>query len=143
MSIENFEIPSIPSEDLALLKQKLKDTKYPNELEKDVGWKYGAPRRAVEPLVQTWLNDYDWEKAHAELNQWNNYIATIDGLRVHFIHEPSDKPGAIPLLLLNGWPSTVYEYHKVINTLRDGSTNDSQVFILHIFVLFTSDLYEW
>ncbi|KAG2222517.1 hypothetical protein INT45_012831 [Circinella minor] len=128
MSIESFEIPSIPPEDLALLKQKLKNPKYPNELEKDVGWKYGAPRRAVEPLVQTWLNDYDWENARAELNQWNHCIATIDGLRVHFIHEPSKNPDSIPLLLLNGWPSTVYEYHKVINTLRDGSTNDSQTF---------------
>ncbi|KAI9253775.1 Alpha/Beta hydrolase protein [Phascolomyces articulosus] len=131
MSIEPFEIPSIPPERLALLNEKLKNAEYPNELETDVGWKYGAPRWAVEPLVQTWLNDYDWEKVRAKMNQWHHYHATIDGLRVHFIHEPSKNPDAIPLLLLNGWPSTFYEYHKVINPLRDGASN-TQAF--HVIV---------
>ncbi|KAI9489803.1 Alpha/Beta hydrolase protein [Zychaea mexicana] len=64
-SIEPFEIPSIPPQRLASLKEKLQNVEYPNELEKNVGWKYGAPRRAVEPLVQAWLNDYNWEKAQA------------------------------------------------------------------------------
>ncbi|KAI9493081.1 Alpha/Beta hydrolase protein [Zychaea mexicana] len=127
MSIEPFEIPSIPSERLALLKQKLQNAEYPNELEKDAGWTYGAPRWAVEPLVKAWLNEYDWEKARAEMNQWHHYQVTIQGLRVHFIHEPSDSPDAIPLLLLNGWPSNFYEYHKVIQPLRDGA-NGGQAF---------------
>ncbi|KAI9489860.1 hypothetical protein BDB00DRAFT_790791 [Zychaea mexicana] len=76
-SIEPFEIPSIPPQRLASLKEKLQNVEYPNELEKNVGWKYGAPRRAVEPLVQAWLNDYNWEKARAEMNKWHHYRAEI------------------------------------------------------------------
>ncbi|KAI9259634.1 Alpha/Beta hydrolase protein [Phascolomyces articulosus] len=127
MSIEPFEVPSISPERLALLKEKLKNAEYPNELEKDVGWTYGAPRWAVEPLVKAWLNDYNWETARAEMNRWHHYHVTIQGLRVHFIHEPSKSPDAIPLLLLNGWPSNFYEYHKVIEPLRDGA-NGGQAF---------------
>ncbi|KAI9259609.1 Alpha/Beta hydrolase protein [Phascolomyces articulosus] len=131
MSIEPFEIPSIPPERLALLKERLTHAEYPNELEQDVEWTYGAPRWAVEPLVKAWLNDYNWETARAEMNRWHHYHATIQGLRVHFVHERSEKPDAIPLLLLNGWPSNFYEYHKVIEPLRDGD-NGKQAF--HVIV---------
>ncbi|KAI8136722.1 Alpha/Beta hydrolase protein [Fennellomyces sp. T-0311] len=120
MSIEPFEVPSIPSDRFELLKQKLRNAEYPNELEKDVGWKYGAPRWAVEPLVQEWLNNYDWEKARAEMNRWHHYRVPIQGLNIHFIHEPSSNPDAVALLLLNGWPSNFYEFHKIIEPLRDG-----------------------
>ena len=128
MTIGPFKIPSIAPKQLELLKQKLKNAEYPNELESGdaVGWKYGAPRWAVESLVQSWLNDYDWEKTRAKMNQWNHYHAMIHGLHVHFIHEPSNQSDAIPLLLMNGWPSNFYEFYKVIQPLRDGDSG-SQV----------------
>ena len=128
MTIGLFKIPSIPLRQLELLREKLKNVEYPNELEKNstVGWKYGAPRWAVEPLVQSWLHDYDWEKARIRMNYWNHYHAMIHGLHVHFIHEPSDELDAIPLLLMNGWPSNFYEFYKVIEPLRDGD-NGNQV----------------
>ena len=71
-------------------------------------------------MVEKWLHDYDFEVARTEINQWHHYHTPIDGLKIHFIHEPSPQPGAIPILLCHGWPSTFYEFHKVINTLRDG-----------------------
>ncbi|KAJ8651814.1 hypothetical protein O0I10_012606 [Lichtheimia ornata] len=120
MSIEPFTIPSFTSEQLSLLKDKLSKTLYPNELEVDVGWTYGAPTWAVKPLVKAWLEDFDWEKPRKEMNQWHHYRTTIQGLKIHFVHEPSNHPDAVPLLLINGWPSTFYEYHKVIQPLRDG-----------------------
>ena len=112
MSIEPFEIPSIPSGRLASLKERLKNAEYPNELEKDVGWSHGVPRWAVEPLVTAWLNDYNWEKSRTEMNRRHHYKVTIQDLCVHFIHEPSNNPEDIPLLLINGWPSNFYEYHS-------------------------------
>ncbi|KAI7876171.1 alpha/beta-hydrolase [Lichtheimia hyalospora FSU 10163] len=120
MSIEPFEVPSFTPEQLSLLKERLRTTVYPNELEANVGWEYGAPTWAVKPLVQAWLQDFDWEKSRKEMNQWHHYRTTIQDLKIHFIHEPSNHPDAVPLLLINGWPSTFYEYHKVIQPLRDG-----------------------
>lgn len=120
MDFEPFTVPSFSSKDLELLRDKLSKPIYPNELEQDVGWSYGAPTWAVKPLVEKWLNDFDWEVSRAEMNRWHHYHTTIDGLRIHLVHEPSSCPDAIPILLLHGWPSSFYEFHKIIEPLRDG-----------------------
>ncbi|KAI9493382.1 epoxide hydrolase N terminus-domain-containing protein [Zychaea mexicana] len=88
------------------LKERLRNAEYPDELEREVGWKYEAYRWAVKPYVNYWFNNYDWEKPRAELNRWHHYQVTIQDLRLHFVHEPSSQPGgAVPLVLINGWPS--------------------------------------
>ncbi|KAI9318090.1 Alpha/Beta hydrolase protein [Dichotomocladium elegans] len=127
MSIEPFTIPTFSTKQLDLLKQKLEHIVEPQELEQDIGWKLGAPKSAVKSIAHAWLHTYDWEAVRAKMNRWHNYRVTIEGLKIHFIHEPSANPDAIPLVLLNGWPSTCYEYHKVIETLRDG-VNGGQAF---------------
>lgn len=139
MSIEPFTIPSFTSEQLSFLKDRLSKTIYPNELEVDVGWKYGAPTWAVKPLVKAWLEDFDWEKPRKEMNQWHHYRTTIQGLKIHFVHEPSSHPDAVPLLLINGWPSTFYEYHKVIQPLRDGELGGQ---VCRIYILWSTIPYH-
>jgi len=37
----------------------------------------------------------------------------MDGQNVHFLHVRSVEPGAVPLLLLHGWPSSVMEFRRV------------------------------
>lgn len=120
MDFEPFTVPGFTSQQLELLKDKLSKTQYPNELEKDVGWKYGAPTWAVQPMVKEWLESYDWEIARNEMNRWHHYHTTIDGLAIHFVHEPSSNPDAVPIVLVHGWPSSFYEFHKIIEPLRDG-----------------------
>ncbi|KAI8145973.1 Alpha/Beta hydrolase protein [Fennellomyces sp. T-0311] len=129
--IEPFTVPSFTPEQLAFLKDKLSKPVYPNELEEDYKWDYGAPTWAVKPLAEEWLGNYDWEKPRTKMNRWHHYHTTIDGLKVHFVHEPSSNPDAIPIMLVHGWPSTFYEFHKVIEPLRDGA-NGEQAF--HVVV---------
>jgi hypothetical protein len=38
---------------------------------------------------------------------------TAEG-RASFIQQKSKNPNAMPLLLLNGWPSSIVEYEKVV-----------------------------
>jgi len=40
-------------------------------------------------------------------DRFQHYTSDIEGVNVHFIHEKSDHPDAIPLLLLHGWPGTI------------------------------------
>ncbi|KAI8338532.1 Alpha/Beta hydrolase protein [Chlamydoabsidia padenii] len=126
-----FVVPSLSDKQKNQLQEKLADATYPNELETKVGWEYGAPTWAVKSMADTWQHDYDFEKARQEINQWKHYHTKIDGLNIHFIHEPSPHPNAIPILLCHGWPSTFYEFHKVIAPLRDG-LNGAQAF--HVVV---------
>ncbi|CAO3581146.1 unnamed protein product [Absidia cylindrospora] len=120
--IQDFEIPSFTTSQLSDLHQRIDSGIQPHEFtnQKD-SWQYGTPWKALEPLVAEWRNSYDWEDARTELNQWHHYKYTTEqGLKIHFVHEVSSDPNAIPLILCHGWPSTFYEFHKVINPLRDG-----------------------
>jgi pimeloyl-ACP methyl ester carboxylesterase len=40
--------------------------------------------------------------------RFNHSIVEIEGLNIHFIHEKSSVPGAIPVLLLHGWPGMFF-----------------------------------
>lgn len=125
MEFEPFTVPSFEPEQLELLRDKLSKPIFPNELEQDVGWEYGAPAWAVKPMLDAW-KDYDFEKPREEMNRWHHYRTQIEDLKIHCVHEPSPHPDAIPIMLLHGWPSSFYEFHKIIEPLRDGA-NGNQV----------------
>jgi pimeloyl-ACP methyl ester carboxylesterase len=66
-----------------------------------------------------WLNNYDWSKEEAALNKFNHSMVDIGNITVHFIHQRSSDPKAIPLLLTHGWPGSFYEFHNVITPLSN------------------------
>lgn len=114
--IEKFVVPDLDKEYLA---SKLNNVRYPNEYEDpSVGWKCGAPTWAVKDMVKAWKT-YNWDTARAEINSWNHYKTLIEDLNIHFIHEPSTDPNATAIILIHGWPSTFYEFHKMIEPLKD------------------------
>jgi hypothetical protein len=115
-----FEIPKFSKERVQQLQDKIAPIIWPNELEKDYGWSLGAPTWAVKPLVEEWADSFDWDEPRAEMSRWNHYRMKVDGLLIHYVHERSSHPDAIPIVLLHGWPSTFYEFHKLIDPLRDG-----------------------
>src|SRR5690606_32436128 len=47
------------------------------------------------------------------------FLTTIDGQRIHFLHVRSPEEGALPLLLTHGWPGSVVEFLDVIGPLSD------------------------
>jgi epoxide hydrolase len=115
-----FHIPEFTQNQLELLRDRTSQIIWPNELEKDYGWTLGAPTWAVKPLVEQWVHGYDWQVPRAEMQRWHHYQMKVDGLLMHYVHERSSHTDAIPIVLLHGWPSTFYEFHKLIEPLRDG-----------------------
>ncbi|KAK7005958.1 epoxide hydrolase domain protein, partial [Favolaschia claudopus] len=51
------------------------------------------------------------------LKTFNHFTADIEGQSVHFIHEKSADPNAIPIILLHGWPGSFHEFTPVIKNL--------------------------
>ena len=50
------------------------------------------------------------------MNSFDQFITNIEGIDVHFIHaKPMLKAGqkAKPLIIVHGWPGSVYEFYKV------------------------------
>ncbi|KAI7906869.1 Alpha/Beta hydrolase protein [Cokeromyces recurvatus] len=125
--IEKFDIPKL---DKVELLDKLSNIRLPNEFKDNssIGWKCGTPSWAVQEMVRAWKEGFNWEEKRKEMSQWHHYKTTINELNIHFIHEVSSKTtDAIPIILLHGWPSSFYEFHKIIEPLRDG-INSTQSF---------------
>lgn len=108
----------VPDAVLTDLQTRLEAARWPDELI-DSDWDYGTSRAYLRELVEYWRSEYDWRAHESRLNQFDQFTTAIDGLDIHFIHQRSPHDQALPLLLLNGWPSSIDEYAKVIGPLTD------------------------
>jgi pimeloyl-ACP methyl ester carboxylesterase len=115
--VKPFRI-DIPQSDLDNLGERLAATRWPNEVT-GAGSDYGMPLSVVKRLAERWRSGYDWRAHEARLNEIPQYTATIDGQNIHFLHLQSVEPGALPLLLLHGWPGSVVEFLNMIGPLTD------------------------
>lgn len=118
MKVENIrafraEVPQAAIDDL---KDRLARTRWPEKETVD-DWDQGVPLAYAQELAAYWRDDYDWRGVEARLNALPNYLATVDGLDIHFLHIRSDNPAARPLVLTHGWPGSVLEFLDVITTL--------------------------
>src|SRR6266568_8295251 len=108
----------IPQSDLDDLAARLAATRWPDEMA-GAGTDYGMPLGVVKRLAERWRTGYNWRAHEARLNDIPQYTTTIDGQNVHFLHVRSAEPGALPLLLLHGWPGSVLEFLAMIGPLTD------------------------
>jgi pimeloyl-ACP methyl ester carboxylesterase len=113
--IRPFRI-EIPQSDLDYLHDRLANARWPGELP-GVGWDRGMPLGYLKELAEYWRTRYDWRAAEAQLNSHPQFITEIDGQRIHFLHVRSAKPGAKPLLITHGFPSSVAEFMHLIEPL--------------------------
>src|SRR5262249_26445757 len=102
--------------DLADLKKRLKATKWP-EKENVNDDTQGVQLATMQKLVRYWANDYDWRKCEAKLNALPQFVTTIDGVDIHFIHVKSKNPNALPIIITHGWPGSIIEQLKIIDPL--------------------------
>jgi pimeloyl-ACP methyl ester carboxylesterase len=116
-TIRPFRV-SIPDAALVDLKRRIAATRWP-ERESVDDFSQGVQLERLRPLVQYWGAKHDWRKAEAKLNALPNFVTTIDGLNVHFIHVRSRHPNAMPLLMTHGWPGSVFELLKVVDPLTN------------------------
>lgn len=109
---------AVPESQLADLKHRLQNTRWPDQ-PSDAGWSIGTNLDYLKRLTDYWLEGYDWRQAEASLNALGNFKVELEGVEIHFVHRPSNKPDATPLLLLHGWPDSFFRYHKVIEDLSE------------------------
>jgi len=118
-----------PDIDLAELRRRIKATRWP-ERETVSDDSQGVQLSTAQKLARYWATDYDWRKAEARLNAFPQFMTTIDGLDIHFIHVRSKHENALPLIVTHGWPGSVLEQLKIIEPLTNptahgGSASDA------------------
>lgn len=116
-AIRPFHV-NIPKSDLTELRRRIKATKWP-EKETVPDASQGVQLATMQKLARYWATDYDWRKCEAKLNALPQFVTTIDGLDIHFIHVRSKRPHALPLIVTHGWPGSIIEQLKLIGPLTD------------------------
>jgi epoxide hydrolase len=114
-AIHPFRI-EIPQTDLDYLHARLANARWPGKLP-GPGWTRGIPLGYLQELAGYWHTGYDWRAAEARLNSYPQFTTEIDGQRIHFLHVRSGQPGARPLLITHGFPSSVAEFQQLIEPL--------------------------
>jgi len=116
-SIRPFTV-HVPQAALNDLRRRIDNTRWPDR-ETVTDQSQGAQLQKLQALVRYWGTDYDWRKAEAKLNGLPQFITTIDGVDIHFIHVRSRHKNALPVIITHGWPGSVIEQLKVIGPLTD------------------------
>jgi len=100
------------------LRRRVKATQWP-ERETVSDATQGVQLATMQKLAAYWATDYDWRKIEARMNALPQFMTTIDGLDIHFIHVRSKHPNALPVIITHGWPGSVTEQLKIIGPLTD------------------------
>lgn len=118
--IKPFQV-KVADETLEDLRNRLERARYPpNDIHRDKdGWSYGTNMVVLKDLVDYWKTTFlpNWRDHEARINEMKMFTANVNGRRLHFVHELSNKPDAVPLIISHGWPSTVWDFHKIIPML--------------------------
>lgn len=88
----------------------------------------GPTYKWANDLYEAWKNDFDWYQVQDEINEFPHYIVRVDGIKIHFLHARSDRPNAIPLLLVHGWPGSFWEFSQVWRSLSHPFNPDDPAF---------------
>ena len=111
---------------LADLRRRLAATQWPDkELVTDRS--QGIQLATMKALARYWQTEYDWRRAEARLNALPQFVTTIDGLDIHFIHVKSRQPNALPMILTHGWPGSIVELLAIIDPLTNPAGHGGRV----------------
>src|SRR5271156_1281603 len=108
----------VPDADIADLRERLARTRFPDSAPGGA-WDYGTDVAYLRELTEYWRNDFDWRAEEAALNAFPQFRVALDGIDLHYLHVPGVGPDPMPLLLLHGWPGSVFEFLDIIPRLTD------------------------
>jgi microsomal epoxide hydrolase len=108
----------VPDEVLAELQTRLRLTRWPDEPAGEP-WASGTSLAYLRELVAYWQGGFDWRAQEAALNGLRQFTVAVDGIDLHYFHEPGVGPDPIPLLLCHGWPGSVLEFLEIVPMLTD------------------------
>jgi pimeloyl-ACP methyl ester carboxylesterase len=108
----------VPDADLADLRDRLARTRLPDQAP-GAPWAYGTDLTYLRDLIAYWRGGFDWRSAEASLNAFPQFTAPLHGIDLHYLHVQGKGPAPLPLLLLHGWPGSVFEFIDIIPRLTD------------------------
>lgn len=125
MLIVPFQV-GVPQAELDDLRNRLANTRLPDQIP-GTSWEYGTERGYLEELLTYWMNEFDWRAQEARINAFDQFTTEIDDVNMHFIHQRSANPDAIPLMIVHGWPGSISEFLDIIPPLVDPAAHGGEI----------------
>jgi pimeloyl-ACP methyl ester carboxylesterase len=117
MAPQTFSL-AISDAAIADLKTRLALTRFPDAAPGEP-WAFGASVDYMRELVAYWKDDFDWRAQERALNAFPQFKVQLHGIDLHYLHVPGVGPDPCPLLLMHGWPGSVFEFIDIIPRLTD------------------------
>ncbi len=108
----------VPEAALGDLAERLARTRFPDQAP-GPQWSYGTDLLWMQELVAYWRDAFDWRAQEARLNRYPQFKVPLAGIDVHYLHAAGQGRHPCPLLLLHGWPGSVFEFLDLIPRLTD------------------------
>jgi pimeloyl-ACP methyl ester carboxylesterase len=108
----------IPEADIEDLRTRLARTRLPDQAP-GAPWAYGTDLDYMRDLIRWWRDHFDWRAQEARLNGFPQFKVPLHGIDVHFIRVEGKGPDPMPLLLMHGWPGSVFEFIEIVPRLSD------------------------
>ncbi|CAH1776109.1 unnamed protein product [Owenia fusiformis] len=120
--VEKFQV-KIADKALEDLKSRIDSSRYFEGFDK-IEFQYGFDVDYMRKLAKYWRGGFltKWPEHEAKLNEYDHYRTQIEGILVHFIHQKAvlkEGQTAVPILLLHGFPGSVYDFYKFIPAFTD------------------------
>ena len=113
--IEKFKI-NIQEQKISSIYQKVKEYNW-DVIANLQDWEHGTNKDYLKELCKYWINKYDWKKNEKILNNFLNFKTKVDDIDIHFIKESGSGKNPKTLLLMHGWPGSVFEFFNIIDQL--------------------------
>ncbi|SAL03970.1 multidrug MFS transporter [Caballeronia arationis] len=108
----------VADEDIDDLRARLARTRFPDQAPGEP-WQAGTDVAYLADLVDYWRDGFDWRAQEAALNAFPQYNVGLHGIDLHYLHVQGNGPAPMPLVLLHGWPGSVFEFIEIIPLLTD------------------------
>ena len=72
----------------------------------------------IKQTLEYWRTKFDWSETVSRINKIPQFTTDILGLKIHFWHLKAEVEDAPTVLMLHGWPDSVYGFHGVVSHLK-------------------------
>jgi pimeloyl-ACP methyl ester carboxylesterase len=117
---EHRPMLAVTDAELDELRSRLLATRWPTPWP-TTDWDAGTDQVELRRLVAHWASGYDWRAHEAAINALPSHLAEIDGTPIHYLRFDGEHPGALPIVLTNGWPSSFLELTALARRLATPS----------------------
>ena len=80
-------------------------------------WEHGTNLNYMKKISNYWVKKFKWKKHEDEINKFSNFITKINDIDIHFIKEKGSGFNPMPLLIMHGWPGSIFEFLHIIEKL--------------------------